>query len=152
MKQKRIQFSLRYLLLGTAVLAFLVVIGMRPTEEYMQSKSMAGTVARLGGNVWWRGLRISDVRFQNPILSADEWQELSEMPYEFCLDIGGRTITSNTLDDISVIEPLQNLVLHNTSLKIQDIERLKRQRPDISVVIDVPSGGKHSHKEFPAQQ
>ena len=152
MKQPRFQFSIRYLLLATALLAFLIAVSMRPIGEYRASRTMANTVTRLGGNVWWKGSRISDVRFQNPKLDADQWQELSKMPYGFCLDIVGKTITANTLHDVSEIKPLKNLVLHNTSVNVQDIERFKRQRPDISVMIDIPTGGKHAHKEFPAQR
>ena len=152
MKQPRFQFSIRYLLLATALLAFLVAVSIRPISEYRASRTMANTVKSLGGNVWWRGPRISDVRFQNPKLNADQWQELSKMPFGFCLDISGKTITANTLHDVSEIKPLENLVLHNTSVNVQDIERFKRNRPDIGVTIDIPTGGKHVHKEFPAQR
>lgn len=99
--------------------------------------------------MWWRGTRISDVRFLNPKLDADGWWELSSIPYGFCLQVDGKTFTSETMKDLVSIEHLEYLVLHNTSVTERSVVEFQQRRPDVGVMLDLPGNTEHSHKEFP---
>ena len=149
-KNRRFQLTLRQLLLATAVVGLLCAFATHQLVQYRHSRSVAWSVAKLGGSVSWRGPRISDVRFLDPRLDADGWQELSKIPYGFCLQVDGRTFTSQTMNELVRIKHLEYLVLHNTRVQEQDVIDFQQQRPDVRVTLDVPGKASHSHKEFPA--
>jgi len=132
----------------------LIAVASRPVKEFRRSKSVASSLATLGGSVWWRGTRISDVRLFNLKLDGNGGQELrkelSSIPYGFCLDVGGKTITPETMKDFGTIDRLESLVLHNTSVDEQSVVEFQQRRPDVDITIDLPGTNLHSHKTFPA--
>jgi hypothetical protein len=156
-----IQFTLRRMFLATAIIAFLLAMFAKPTVDYRQSLACAKVIAEMGGTVYWNPelietlirdqavARVTDVRFQNPRIDAEGWQQLAKLPMRFGLHIEGPSFTDESLDALIENRHLSYLVLCATSINEDDVIRFQAARPDIHVMFGYP--GDKDFQDYPAR-
>lgn len=160
--QRRFQFSLRRLLVFTGVSGLLLALVSREAAIYRQSTTAARSIVGLSGSVSWNDemyenvlhdrtlFRITDVHFTNPLLAADEWQLLDELPHTFGLQVEGAVVTDATLKHLVGVEQLDYLVLYNTKVSEDAIAAFQQARPKVTVMIGYP--GDADFREFRASE
>jgi hypothetical protein len=158
---RRFQFSLRRLLIFTAIAGVLLAIIMHQVSVYRRSTNAAAAIMQLGGSVSWNPelvenlvkdqtiSRITDVHFTNPKLDAQQWQTLSRLPLHFGLQIDGQTFANESLLHLVGITHLDYVVLGKTSVDEDGVIEFQRQRPDVIVMFGYPEDS--DFKEFPAR-
>ena len=159
---RRFQFTLRRLLVVTAVTGCLLALVTQRVVEYRRATSSARVITRLGGSVSWNPelfenlirdqtiSRITDVHFSNPTLDAEQWKALSRIPHHFGLQIDGLTFTADSMRELAGIAHLDYVVLNNTMVDESAVVAFQKQRPDVAVMFGYP--GEPHFKEFPASQ
>jgi hypothetical protein len=149
-KPRRFQFTLRHLLVGTALAGLLLALVARQAIDYHRSTSAADAIAELGGSVSWNPefaenvikhqtiSRITDVHFTNPRLNADQWQSLAVIPHRFGLQIDGQTFTDDAMSQLVDIPRLAYVTLNNSRVTESGVIAFQRKRPDVTVMFGYP--------------
>jgi hypothetical protein len=144
------QFTLRQLLIGSAVAGLLLALVGRQAIDYRRSSAAAKGIAKLGGSVSWNPeiaenlfrdqtvARITDVHFTNPRLNADQWHSLSAIPHRFGLQIDGQTFTDDSMAQLVGIPLLSCVTLSNTRVTASGVIEFQRKRGDVSVMFGYP--------------
>lgn len=153
------RFTLRRILIATAIVAVLLAIFAKRIIDYRRSLACADLIVRSVGRVDWspevmetlfRDLttaRITDVSFTDPRLKVDDWTQNLNLPLRFGLHIDGKTFPDESLDALVDVRQLKFLVLTNTMFDEGDVIWFQAERPDVDVMFGYP--GDDNFRQFP---